>query len=71
MPDMDGYETARRIRELPAGREARVVASSGYREIPGAARDAGMDGYHIKPLKLSVLQQLLAETRPSANGTAL
>jgi CheY-like chemotaxis protein/nitrogen-specific signal transduction histidine kinase len=66
LPDMDGYETARRIRELPGGRDARIVAASGYREIPGAARDAGMDDYLVKPLKLSVLQQLLSDTRPRA-----
>jgi CheY-like chemotaxis protein len=63
---MDGYETARRIRELPGGRHARIVAASGYREIPGAARDAGMDDYLVKPLKLSVLQQLLSDTLPRA-----
>jgi PAS domain S-box-containing protein len=64
LPDMSGYETARRIRELPGGRDARIVAASGYREIPGAARDAGMDDYLVKPIKLAVLEQLLAETRP-------
>ncbi|HEY3516245.1 MAG TPA: ATP-binding protein, partial [Gammaproteobacteria bacterium] len=66
LPDMDGYETARRIRELPAGRDAHIVAASGYREIPGAARDSGMDDYLVKPVKLSVLQQLLSDTRPRA-----
>jgi PAS domain S-box-containing protein len=66
MPDMDGYETARRIRELPGGRDARIVAASGYRANPAAARDAGMDDYLVKPLKLSVLQQLLSDTRPRA-----
>ena len=65
LPDMSGYETARRIRELPGGRDARIVAASGYREIPGAALDAGMDGYLVKPVKLAVLEQLLSETRPS------
>jgi PAS domain S-box-containing protein len=66
MPDMDGYETARRIRELPGGRDARIVAASGYRELPGAARDAGMDDYLVKPVKLTELQQLLAGARPRA-----
>jgi len=66
LPDMSGYETARRIRELPGGRDARIVAASGYRETPGAARDAGMDDYLVKPLKLSALQQLLSDTRPRA-----
>ena len=48
LPDMDGYETARRIRELPGGREARIVAASGYGEVAGAAREAGMDAYLVK-----------------------
>jgi PAS domain S-box-containing protein len=62
LPDMSGYETARRIRELPGGRDARIVAASGYREIPGAARDAGMDDYLVKPVKLAVLERLLSDT---------
>ena len=66
LPDMSGYETARRIRELPAGRAAQIVAASGYREVPGAARDAGMDDYLVKPVKLSQLQQLLSDPRPRA-----
>jgi two-component system CheB/CheR fusion protein len=60
LPDMDGYETARRIRELPGGREARIVAASGYGEIAGAAREAGMDAYLVKPLQLAQLQQVLS-----------
>jgi signal transduction histidine kinase len=64
MPDMDGYETARRIRALSVGRNSRIVAASGYREVPGAARAAGMDDYLVKPVRLEVLQQLLGDTRP-------
>ena len=60
LPDMDGYETARRIRELPGGREARIVAASGYGEVAGAAREAGMDAYLVKPLQLAQLQQVLS-----------
>jgi PAS domain S-box-containing protein len=63
LPDMDGYETAQRIRQLPGGREARIVAASGYGEVAGAARAAGMDDYLVKPLKLPELQQILAQTR--------
>jgi len=63
LPDMDGYEAARRIRQVPGGREARIVAASGYGEVAGAAREAGMDAYLVKPLQLSELQQVLADTR--------
>ena len=61
LPDMDGYETARRIRELPGGREARIVAASGYGEVAGAAREAGMDAYLVKPLQLAQLASPLAQ----------
>jgi PAS domain S-box-containing protein len=64
LPDMDGYETARRIRQLPDGRETRIVAASGYGEIPGAARAAGIDDYVVKPLQLARLQQVLSGTPP-------
>jgi PAS domain S-box-containing protein len=66
LPDMDGYEAARRIRELPGGREARIVAASGYGEVAGAARAAGMDAYLVKPLQLAQLQQVLSLRPPSA-----
>jgi PAS domain S-box-containing protein len=62
LPDMDGYETARRIRELPGGGEARIVAASGYAEKPGAAREAGMDAYLVKPLQLAQLVEVLSST---------
>lgn len=62
LPDLDGYETARRIRELPGGRDVRIVATSGYGAIPGAACRAGVDDYFVKPLQLSQLQQILSDT---------
>jgi CheY-like chemotaxis protein len=73
LPDMDGYEAARRIRDLPGGREARIVAASGYGEPAGAAREAGMDAYFVKPLQLAELQQALslpsaAAARPASSG---
>ncbi len=70
LPDMDGYETARRIRQLPGGRDARIVAASGYGELAGAAREAGMDAYFVKPLQLAELQQALSLPSAAAGRSA-
>jgi PAS domain S-box-containing protein len=61
LPDMDGYEVAKRIRALPFGDKSRIVAASGYGEVPDAVRAAGMDAYLVKPLDLGKLQQLFEE----------
>jgi PAS domain S-box-containing protein len=70
LPDMDGYETARRIRQVPGGREARIVAASGYGELAGAAREAGMDAYFVKPLQLAELEQALSLPSAAAGRSA-
>ena len=61
MPQMDGFETARRIKEVPAGRRAKLVALTGYGQQSARARaeDAGFDGYLVKPARLNQLEALL------------
>lgn len=54
MPKMDGFETARRIREMEkeSGKHIPIVAITGY-AIPGDRErflDAGMDDYVSKPI---------------------
>jgi CheY-like chemotaxis protein len=65
MPRMDGYETARRIRALPEGREAMLVALTGWgqEQVYDRARDAGFDQQLTKPASLEALHKLLAENR--------
>ncbi|MGF1464822.1 MAG: ATP-binding protein [Sandaracinaceae bacterium] len=62
LPEMDGYELGRRVRELDPG--VRLVALSGY----GAAQDqerserAGFDAHLVKPLGIDALLAVLAAT---------
>lgn len=51
MPDMDGFEAARRIRALPTGREIHIVAMSAFSDGDTRARAtrAGCDHYLTKP----------------------
>jgi len=61
MPGMDGYETARRIRALPKGRDVKLVALTGWgqEQINDRARAAGFDRQLTKPAGFEALQELL------------
>jgi PAS domain S-box-containing protein len=69
MPKMDGFETARRMRELPAGKRAKLVAVSGFglAETGARTRDAGFDCHLVKPVRLKQLEELFASV---SGGTA-
>jgi PAS domain S-box-containing protein len=62
MPKMDGFETARRLQELPAGRKARLIALTGFGEEQARARtkEAGFESHLVKPARLKQLEELLA-----------
>jgi CheY-like chemotaxis protein len=51
MPVMDGMEATRHIRELPDGKEVKIVAvtASAFAEQRNEMLDAGMDDYVRKP----------------------
>ena len=57
MPEMDGYEAIKRIRELSTARSPAVlvVTASGFAEERALAQTAGADGYIAKPVRRSVL----------------
>ncbi|MBL8849682.1 MAG: response regulator [Planctomycetaceae bacterium] len=62
MPDLDGYELARRIRSDPGCDRVTLVALTAYGQAEDrrVALDAGF-GYHlVKPVSLKALQELFA-----------
>jgi signal transduction histidine kinase len=61
MPQLNGYELARRLRALPATAASILIAVTGWGQYSDrqAARDAGFDEHVLKPLEIDRLQTLL------------
>jgi two-component system sensor histidine kinase/response regulator len=68
MPEMDGFEATRRIRQVEAARgtHTTIVAMTAHAMSGDRQRciDAGMDGYIAKPVSRKALVQTLAEYSP-------
>ena len=62
LPKLNGYETARRIREMEGGQNVLLVALTGWSqdEDRRRSREAGFDHHLNKPVEWSELEQLLA-----------
>ncbi len=58
LPDIDGYEVCRRIRNLPHGMSAALVAITGWgsEDDKRRAREAGFDAHLTKPVELSQIE---------------
>ncbi|HUJ63443.1 MAG TPA: ATP-binding protein, partial [Kofleriaceae bacterium] len=65
LPDMDGYEVARRIRALQLDKLPHVVAVSGYGQTADRERSlaSGFDAHLVKPVDLRQLLGLLDAAR--------
>lgn len=61
LPEMDGFEVARRLRER-FGPDLVLVALTGYRREQDRARglEAGFDHYLLKPVSSEALERLLS-----------
>jgi two-component system CheB/CheR fusion protein len=61
MPKMDGYETCRRLRQLPGLEKAVIAAVSGYggEEYQRKSQEAGFDRHLTKPIGRAVLEELV------------
>ncbi|MGE0161052.1 MAG: ATP-binding protein [Gemmatimonadales bacterium] len=65
MPDMDGHEVARRIRQEPGARKVTLIALTGWGQEQDRRRSesAGFDYHLVKPADLQVLESLLSSLR--------
>ena len=65
MPDMDGYEVARRIRDTDEGQDMMLVALTGWGQEHDQQRSriAGFDHHVVKPPDIDKLRDLIAAHR--------
>jgi CheY-like chemotaxis protein len=65
LPDMDGYELARRLRVMPEMKRAVLIAVTGYgrEQDKQKSNEAGFDYHLVKPINAANLLTLLARIR--------
>jgi PAS domain S-box-containing protein len=63
LPGMDGYQVARRLRELFPREKVKIVALTGYGrdEDRRQAKEAGIDLHLVKPIEPLALEKILAK----------
>ena len=63
MPEVDGYEIARRLRAEPWGNQLTLVALTGWGQLGDRQRSraAGFDQHLVKPVEPDLLRRTLAE----------
>ncbi len=61
MPDLNGFETAKRIRKQPWGAGIVLIAISGHwtEEYEQLSREAGFDAHARKPLQANAIVNLM------------
>jgi PAS domain S-box-containing protein len=62
LPGMDGYEVARRVRQMPEFSNIMLIALTGWgqEEDRRRTREAGFDHHLVKPVELDALQGILS-----------
>jgi signal transduction histidine kinase/ActR/RegA family two-component response regulator len=74
MPEVDGYEVARRIRRDPASESAILVALTGWGQEDDRRRssEAGFNHHLVKPVHLELLESVLhAALAPQTKGESV
>jgi CheY-like chemotaxis protein len=72
LPLLDGYEVARRMRQLPQARQAWLIALTGYGQPADRerGREAGFDDHLLKPVDPAALAALVARLDPQEGEPA-
>lgn len=62
LPSLDGIELGRRLRARPELRGVRLIALTGFadRAVHQRLEEAGFDGHLVKPVRLAVLESMIA-----------
>jgi CheY-like chemotaxis protein len=63
LPEMNGYEVAQRLRQMPGLAPIKLIALTGYGRSDDKARAyaAGFDAHLAKPVDLTALERMLAQ----------
>ena len=66
LPDIDGYEVARRLKSIAP--RVHLIALSGYGQLEDRQRSAaaGFDAHMVKPVDLDALKGVFARLEPTA-----
>jgi PAS domain S-box-containing protein len=69
LPGMNGYDVARRLREIPGMENAVLVAMTGYGQEEDRRRswEAGFTRHLVKPIASEILKEVLRDLRRSAD----
>ncbi len=67
LPNLNGYEVCRRIREQSSGEKTVIVALTGWGQEEDREKSvkAGFNGHMVKPVEFTALTNLLAELLPT------
>jgi len=67
LPDMNGYELTRRLRQLPGGGARTLIATTGWGQQKDRERafDAGFDHHLTKPIDFELIKPLLSKAGAS------
>jgi CheY-like chemotaxis protein len=70
MPGMDGFETARRMRDTPWGAAARIAALTAWNDPDTRDRvvRAGLDMHFVKPIAFAELSDFILSLGTSRDG---
>jgi signal transduction histidine kinase/ActR/RegA family two-component response regulator len=72
LPDMNGYDVCRAIRDQPYGQDVRIVAVTGWGTAEDRSRsaEAGFDAHLVKPVSPSTLRRTLSELLAASSSEA-